>query len=362
MRAPHRSALGLLAVLSLAACTQDGGNVDTTCVDSTGCRSDALCVQARCYATEGADHDGDGIPSHLEDVLGTDRDRADTDDDGLDDGVELIYRPRDRVAEAPDSDGDGQPDALESVTKDADGDGVPDQADRCNDDPGCPGRRDELCNDLDDDDDGRVDEAFPDKGLPCTLGEGACAADGTVICSPDGKELWCDATPGEAAAETCNDLDDDCDGATDEDFPTLGEACSAGEGPCRVDGVLACDDTGAVACDAVARRAEGETCNGVDDDCDGTVDEGFPALGVPCSVGMGLCARDGVGVCGRGRRRRAVRRAAGRAGRRAVQRRGRRLRRHHRRGLRVGGGLRRGRAALPLRRRVDLRGRRRPEV
>lgn len=47
MRAPHRSALGLLAVLSLAACTKDGGNVDTTCVDSAGCRSDALCVQAR---------------------------------------------------------------------------------------------------------------------------------------------------------------------------------------------------------------------------------------------------------------------------------------------------------------------------
>ncbi|MCA9557405.1 MAG: hypothetical protein KC583_02465, partial [Myxococcales bacterium] len=275
MRARHRSAFGLLAALSLAACTQDGGNVDTTCVDSTGCRSDALCVQARCYATEGVDHDGDGIPSHLEDVLGTDRDRADTDDDGLDDGLELIYRPRDRVLEAPDSDGDGQPDAVESATKDADGDGVPDQEDRCNDVPGCPGRRDELCNDVDDDDDGQVDEAFPDKGLPCRLGEGACAADGTVVCSPDGKELLCDATPGVAADETCNGVDDDCDGAVDEDFPTLGEACSAGDGPCRVDGVLACDDAGAVACDAVARPGEGETCNDVDDDCDGTVDEGF---------------------------------------------------------------------------------------
>ncbi len=108
--------------------------------------------------------------------------------------------------------------------------------------------------------------------------------------------------------ERCNAADDDCDTLIDEDFPTVGNACTNGaSGSCRVDGALECraDETG-VRCDAgleaeCANAANGtactvvntsgtnaagtctagvcnvtpqtEVCNSIDDDCDGKVDE-----------------------------------------------------------------------------------------
>ena len=55
--------------------------------------------------------------------------------------------------------------------------------------------------------------SFP--GAPCTVGLGACAAIGGLVC-PAGL---CDATPGApAASEQCdNGIDDDCDGVVDDD-------------------------------------------------------------------------------------------------------------------------------------------------
>ena len=80
----------------------------------------------------------------------------------------------------------------------------------------------ELCNDLDDDCDGLIDEDFPNKGMPCTVGIGACQRTGTYICTVDGSGTICDAVPGQPMPEgppgdpTCSDgLDNDCDGSTD---------------------------------------------------------------------------------------------------------------------------------------------------
>src|SRR5690606_7854125 len=51
--------------------------------------------------------------------------------------------------------------------------------------------------------------------------------------------------------ETCNGVDDDCDSFIDEGFP-LGEACSDGEfGTCLDNGVLVCSGDGTVECNAV---------------------------------------------------------------------------------------------------------------
>ncbi len=156
----------------------------------------------------------------------------------------------------------------------------------------------ETCNGVDDDCDGQTDEDFPGVGEPCTAGVEACAVEGTIVCAADGESAACDAVAREAAPETCNGLDDDCDGATDEDFPTLGDACTAGAGACAVDGAVVCAEDGAAAvCDAVAREATDETCNGLDDDCDQATDEGFPTLGDACSAGVGACAADGTVVC-----------------------------------------------------------------
>lgn len=81
----------------------------------------------------------------------------------------------------------------------------------------------ELCNGLDDDADGMLDEGI----APRTCGAGACV--GTVRCT-DGEFPVCVPPPG--SVERCNGEDDDCDGAVDEDlgFGPLAPALEIREG------------------------------------------------------------------------------------------------------------------------------------
>jgi hypothetical protein len=154
---------------------------------------------------------------------------------------------------------------------------------------------DEVCNGLDDDCDGETDDGF-DLAGPCTVGTGACAAAGEPRCSDDGAGVECEGEPGAASAELCNGVDDDCDGATDEDF-VIGEPCEAGVGACHAAGTIVCtaDGTG-LECGAKAGEPVAELCNGADDDCDGDTDEAF-VLGDACSVGLGTCRAEGTLVC-----------------------------------------------------------------
>jgi hypothetical protein len=73
-----------------------------------------------------------------------------------------------------------------------------------------------LCDGLDNDCNGKVDETFAMLGTSCEVGAGACKKKGVQHCASSGKSLLCDATPGPAADEICNGLDDDCDGMVDE--------------------------------------------------------------------------------------------------------------------------------------------------
>jgi len=150
-----------------------------------------------------------------------------------------------------------------------------------------PGQLPEMCNSVDDNCDGTIDEGY-NLGNSCTNGLGICQTSGTTVCDGMGG-AFCDAVPGVPQAETCNGLDDNCNGAADEGFG-LGTSCSVGVGACTNTGVVICDGSGGTTCDAVPGMPQTETCNNIDDDCDGSVDNGNPGGGMSCSTGLnGVC-------------------------------------------------------------------------
>ncbi len=99
--------------------------------------------------------------------------------------------------------------------------------------------------------------------------------------------------------ETCNGEDDDCDGSADEGYPGVGEVCSVGVGGCAASGTTVCTADGeATECSVEPATAGTELCGTtIDEDCDGMTDEGFPDLGEPCSAGTGACFVTGEKVC-----------------------------------------------------------------
>ncbi|WP_367274463.1 putative metal-binding motif-containing protein [uncultured Maritalea sp.] len=107
------------------------------------------------------------------------------------------------------------------------------------------------------------------------------------------------------ASEVCNELDDDCDGLVDDaddsldsssgdtfyddaDGDGFGDASApivSCEQPAGTSSDASdCDDSDPAVCPGVP-----EICDGLDNDCDGDSDEGFANLGDGCTAGDGVC-------------------------------------------------------------------------
>ena len=216
---------------------------------------------------EQADFDEDGIGDACED---------DTDGDGVDNAQDC--KPNDPAIHPgaeeqcdgadndcnglidegyPDFDGD---DIKNCIDDDDDDDGDPDDSDCASLEPAVHHLATEECDGVDNDCDGEIDEELG----TVTCGKGACTH--TVAVCENGAPTNCDPYE-QAAIESCDGIDNDCDGLVDED---LGFAI-CGLGACMHTGPN-CENGQEVICDP-QEGAQAEVCDGLDNDCDGKTDE-----------------------------------------------------------------------------------------
>jgi hypothetical protein len=118
---------------------------------------------------------------------------------------------------------------------------------------------------------------------PNTLGKGECRQ-GYQVCR---NNFWsaCKDMIG-PFPETCDGLDNDCNGIVDDGDPGAGGACQVfGERGICATGVKHCI-SGRLTC-VSTQAPQTEVCNGLDDDCDGVIDDGFSIT----TCGVGACFR-----------------------------------------------------------------------